>query len=93
MAGSRRRRFGLAMSIAAGAALLGSLPALAFGVVSVKDASAGPSPFTDCPNIGPAEGGTNYPQTEIEPRIADVDGQVPLEHIEPLIFFGMDMPR
>ena len=66
----KRHQFGLALSIAASAALLGSATGLAFGVVSVSDASAGKSLFSTCQNLGPTDGGTNYPQTEIEPRIA-----------------------
>ena len=66
----KRHQFGLALSIATSAALLGSATGFAFGVVSVSDASAGNSLFSTCQNLGPSNGGTNYPQTELEPRIA-----------------------
>src|SRR5437868_13702772 len=66
----KRHQFGLALSIATSAALLGSATGFAFGVVSVSDASAGTSLFSTCQNLGPSNGGTNYPQTELEPRIA-----------------------
>jgi tRNA A-37 threonylcarbamoyl transferase component Bud32 len=30
---------------------------------------------------------------QIHPRVADIDREVPLEHIEPFVLFGVDMPR